>query len=207
MANPSALQPGNGAEPEAPISGKGKKPQQKINGASVTSSATPEDKGELSNAEKKRLQKEEKAARRAKEKQTNPDAASEIPKSTTSVEAKSDKGKGPASGPVRSKTSEEPQRRRRESVAVQSTATAKLASRPAAAEKSRPSKSVAFFTHLYGQPRKRTLEGTAKEVHPAISQLALLFSSYTLCGSHCRGVAMLLAMKSVSSTRVDDSLC
>ena len=198
MTKPSASQPVNGAEPESSGSGKGEKPQQKSNGANVASSATPGAKGELSNAEKKKLQKEEKAARRAKEKQTNQESAPTMSKTTTIVEAKSEKGKGQASGPVQSKTSEEPQRRRRESTAARPATIIKLPSRLAVAEDSRPLKSVSFFSHLYGQPRRRTLYGTAKEVHPAISQLALQFSSYALCGSHCRGVAILLAMKSVS---------
>ena len=202
MANSGSTQPVNGAELDSPVSSKGKKSHQQPDGGTVSSSAPSGTKGELSNAEKKKLQKEEKAARRAKEKQTSPAIASSASSVNTSVAAKPMKGAGQASGLSQGQLREDPQRRRRESTVAQPTAPLKLPSRSTVVEKSRPSKSVRFFTHLHGQPRRRTLEGTGKEVHPAIYQLALQISSYTLCGSHCRGVAMLLAIKSVSQLQL-----
>ncbi|KAF2767685.1 IF-2B-domain-containing protein [Teratosphaeria nubilosa] len=56
-------------------------------------------------------------------------------------------------------------------------------------------KQVELFSHLYAQPRRTTLEGAHKDVHPAIQQLGLQISSYEICGSSARCVAMLLAFK------------
>jgi translation initiation factor eIF-2B subunit delta len=54
-----------------------------------------------------------------------------------------------------------------------------------------------FFGHLYSQPRQQSVVGATKEVHPAILALGLQYSSYTICGSTARMVAMLLAFKAV----------
>ncbi|KAF2137525.1 uncharacterized protein K452DRAFT_235865 [Aplosporella prunicola CBS 121167] len=65
-------------------------------------------------------------------------------------------------------------------------------------EKKKPAeKKVGLFGHLYGQPRRHEIEGAAKEVHPAVLALGLQMSSYVICGSNARCVAMLLAFKSV----------
>lgn len=57
---------------------------------------------------------------------------------------------------------------------------------------------VALFGHLYGQQRRHSIENVLKEVHPAVVALGLQMSSYVICGSNARCVAMLLAFKSVS---------
>lgn len=54
-----------------------------------------------------------------------------------------------------------------------------------------------FFGHLYSQPRKYSMAGASKDVHPAILALGLQYSSYTICGSTARMVAMLLAFKAL----------
>lgn len=65
-------------------------------------------------------------------------------------------------------------------------------------------KQVSFFTHLYNQQQRRgTLEGTSKDVHPAILTLALQTSSYIICGGHARCVSMLLALKEVRPYFID----
>ncbi|KAK0664327.1 putative translation initiation factor eIF-2B subunit delta [Lasiodiplodia hormozganensis] len=64
-------------------------------------------------------------------------------------------------------------------------------------KKKHAEKQVGLFGHLYGQPRRHEIEGAAKEVHPAILALGLQMSSYVVCGSNARTVAMLLAFKSV----------
>ncbi|KAK4992271.1 hypothetical protein LTR50_001251 [Elasticomyces elasticus] len=56
-------------------------------------------------------------------------------------------------------------------------------------------KEVGLFGHLYNQPRRYTIEGASKAVHPAVLALGLQMSSYTICGSSARCVAMLLAFK------------
>ncbi|KAJ5489076.1 translation initiation factor eIF-2B subunit delta [Penicillium diatomitis] len=58
-------------------------------------------------------------------------------------------------------------------------------------------KSVAVFGHLYGQPRRTTIAGAGKEVHPAVLALGLQLRDYVVCGSSARCVATLLAFKRV----------
>jgi hypothetical protein len=65
----------------------------------------------------------------------------------------------------------------------------------------RKTKEVGLFGHLYTSASKRnTMEGVSKEVHPAVLALGLQMSSFTVCGSNARCVAMLLAFKKVSFT-------
>ncbi len=54
-----------------------------------------------------------------------------------------------------------------------------------------------FFEHLYNQPRQHSMVGASKDVHPAVLALGLQYSSYSICGSTARMVAMLLAFKAV----------
>jgi translation initiation factor eIF-2B subunit delta len=54
-----------------------------------------------------------------------------------------------------------------------------------------------FFGHLYSQPKQLSMNGASKDVHPAILALGLQYSSYAICGSTARMVAMLLAFKAV----------
>jgi translation initiation factor eIF-2B subunit delta len=54
-----------------------------------------------------------------------------------------------------------------------------------------------FFGHLYSQPRQYSMVGASKDVHPAVLALGLQYSSYVICGSTARMVAMLLAFKAV----------
>lgn len=42
------------------------------------------------------------------------------------------------------------------------------------------------------------MEGVNKEVHPAVLALGLQMSTFTVCGSNARCVAMLLAFKKVT---------
>jgi len=58
-------------------------------------------------------------------------------------------------------------------------------------------KEVGLFGHLYNQPRRYTMEGVSKEVHPAVLALGFQMSNYVICGSNARCVAMLLAFKKV----------
>lgn len=54
-----------------------------------------------------------------------------------------------------------------------------------------------FFGHLYSQPKQQSLVGASKDVHPAVLALGLQYSSYAICGSTARMVAMLLVFKTV----------
>ena len=58
-------------------------------------------------------------------------------------------------------------------------------------------KRVSIFGHLYGQPKRTTLAGAGKEVHPVVLALGLQMRDYVICGSNARCVAMLLCFKRV----------
>ena len=58
-------------------------------------------------------------------------------------------------------------------------------------------KKVSIFGHLYGQPRRTSMAGAGKEVHPAVLALGLQMRDYVICGSNARCVAMLLCFKRV----------
>jgi translation initiation factor eIF-2B subunit delta len=70
----------------------------------------------------------------------------------------------------------------------------------------RKTKEVGLFGHLYtSAPKRNTMEGVSKEVHPAVLALGLQMSSFTVCGSNARCVAMLLAFKKVNPMFVEPS--
>ncbi|KAI4937001.1 uncharacterized protein J4E92_001726 [Alternaria infectoria] len=60
-----------------------------------------------------------------------------------------------------------------------------------------PNQTGLFFGHLYSQPKQQSLVGASKDVHPAVLALGLQYSSYAICGSTARMVAMLLVFKTV----------
>lgn len=61
--------------------------------------------------------------------------------------------------------------------------------------KKESSKQVELFSHLYTHPRRNTLEGVSKDVHPSVLALGFKVANYEICGSSARCVAMLLAFK------------
>ncbi|KAF1938508.1 nagb/rpia/CoA transferase-like protein [Clathrospora elynae] len=63
--------------------------------------------------------------------------------------------------------------------------------------KKEPKQAGLFFGHLYSQPKQQSLVGASKDVHPAVLALGLQYSSYAICGSTARMVAMLLVFKTV----------
>ena len=68
---------------------------------------------------------------------------------------------------------------------------------PISAEPEKSNKAVALFDHLYGPPRRTTIAGASKDVHPAVLALGLQMRNYSICGSSARCVATLLAFKRV----------
>ncbi|KAK4539972.1 hypothetical protein LTR36_009942 [Oleoguttula mirabilis] len=58
-------------------------------------------------------------------------------------------------------------------------------------------KQVELFSHLYTQPRRHDIAGASNNVHPSIVALGFQMSSYEICGSSARCVAMLVAFKEV----------
>ena len=71
---------------------------------------------------------------------------------------------------------------------------------PIPADSDKENKNVALFDHLYGHPRRITIAGTGKDVHPAVLALGLQMRNYIICGSSARCVAMLLSFKRVGTT-------
>ncbi|KAI4105041.1 MAG: hypothetical protein L6R37_002929 [Teloschistes peruensis] len=58
-------------------------------------------------------------------------------------------------------------------------------------------KKVAFLSHLYGAPRRTTIAGAHKDIHPSVLALGLQMSNYVICGSNARCVSTLLVFKKV----------
>lgn len=202
----------NGAAPELDST---LKPEQPLKAQSATASSqkeTAQDSAQpvLSNAELKKRAKAEKAAKRAREKTVTESATPSGPSHPASLKGKKVEGQ--------QKDQKLPQKDPRPQSGAQERGTPKQ-QQPAAAAiqlKSLPQrrrlsasggpvkvtkpikrKEVALFGHLYGQARRHSLEGSPKDIHPAILALGLQTSSYVVCGSTARCVAMLLAFKSV----------
>lgn len=189
------------------------------NGASANPPATaPPETPQLSGAELKKRAKAEKAAKRAAEKAAKPSAPAQQPQQKDGRQ-KSKESKAPAVQQANGEASRGAGAQQQHHKRTGSVNAASLVQRPAlGATKRRPSqggpvkevekkkveskqREVAVFGHLYGQPRRHSIEGAAKEVHPAVLALGLQMSSYVVCGSNARCVAMLLAFKSVSLLR------
>ena len=82
--------------------------------------------------------------------------------------------------------------RRRMSQSGQSSATAKT---PQKSATKKDTKQVELFSHLYTQPRRHNMKDAPKDIHPTILALGFQLSSYEICGSSARCVAMLTAFK------------
>lgn len=155
----------------------------------------PAPEKKLTNAEMKKKQKEEKQARRAAQKKDaggSPDQQkSEQP--SLKHEQSQKKHSSPKSTPE--KQSPKPEQ------AQQQTLKARRGSGARRKSDVTPRKQVGLFGHLYGNPRRHATQGAGKDIHPAILALGLQLSSYEICGSNSRCVAMLLALKQASNTR------
>lgn len=173
---------------------KKSKPKSVDANKGATQSAVESNDGKLSNAELKKKNKEEKAARRAKEKQEKqgpsdaptpgqpvPNAPVVAQKPITSAQKQHQR-----TGSAGANTPKQIPLRHAEPQAVGPTAPSKD-----------KSKRVALFSHLYSGPRRTTIAGAGKDVHPAVLSLGIQISNYTVIGSNARCVAMLLAFKKV----------
>lgn len=184
-------------------------------------SKSEQSKGEeanLSPAELKKRAKAEKQARRAAEKEQRGGGAGDgAAQATTTISASAQgaskqqkaggeakpKGnqqqqpKGPQtpSQPLRP-GEHQPQHRRTGSQAAPPTPIMKRRpSHSEPAQKKPESKQVELFSHLYTTPRRTTMEGAHKDVHPSVLALGFRIASYECCGSSARCVAMLQAFK------------
>ena len=154
--------------------------------------------GKISGKELKEKAKAEKAARRAKEKEgrqgqpvvdlgtkTQPEQRNRRPSAAAAGAPPSTKGQHKRTGSANGSTQKLPLR------AVNASAP------PAPEEPKKENKNVALFDHLYGPPRRNTIAGAGKDVHPAVVALGMQMRNYVICGSSARCVATLLAFKRV----------
>lgn len=162
----------------------------------------------LSPAELKKRAKAEKQARRAAQKeQQEPNDSAATSSSAPAVQNATAEQTQPQSkqtskkGAVQQQKADSQDKRRESSTQSQQTAlpTRRRFSH-GGAQKDAPKackeeKRVELFSHLYSHPRRHTLEGTPKDIHPAVMAVGLQMSSYAICGSTARCVAMLLAFK------------
>lgn len=162
----------------------------------------------ISGAELKKRAKAEKAARRAQEKQgtqappplepvasaaKKPDVGKEAAKKGIAVAGPTTPG-GLKAQHKRTGSTNNMHQRPMLSRPAQSPAV------PPTPQPKKESKKVALFGHLYGQPRRTTIAGAGKDVHPTVLALGLQMSNYVICGSNARCVATLLAFKRVSTS-------
>ena len=149
----------------------------------------------LSNAELKKRQKADKAARRVQEKQN------QQPKADIALPDKGQAGKEK----IR-RGSEVSKAQNKIVVSSQKALPARSVQpslRAPATESKKESKDVALFGHLYGHPRRTTIAGASKDVHPTVLALGLQMSNYVICGSSARCVATLLVFKRVRYMDMD----
>ncbi len=164
----------------------------------------------LSGAEKKKIAKAEKAARREKEREQK-DAAGggtgqQSGPSGKDVQVQGKKGssqpiKGGQKGmqiPLKDSAKIQHKRTASNAAEAQKPNLSKGVPSHAPSAEATGNPEVSLFSHLYGQPRRMTVEGAGKEVHPAVLALGLQMSSYVICGSNARCMATLLVFKRVS---------
>lgn len=158
--------------------------------------------GKPSGAELKKKAKEEKAAKRAREKQNQQQPSAEGSGSSRTDAANNAIRKGVvASGPETPAAPKHDHKRtgsmnanQQKTLPLRSSETVAIA---APSEPKKENKNVALFGHLYGNPRRTTIAGAAKDVHPAVLALGLQMSNYVICGSNARCVATMLVFKKV----------
>ena len=170
-----------------------------------SSAKIPEGESKLSNAELKKRQKAEKQARRAAEKAVaqGPQQAQQPSLSRTGSQNKDlvqspktvDMGRHHRRTPSEAQGKQLPIRQGGGQPGGKDTFGDV---RPR--KKLQQDKKVSIFGHLYGQPRRTSLAGAGKEVHPAVLALGLQMRDYVVCGSNARCVAMLLCFKRVCLT-------
>ena len=202
----NVVEAANGApaetKPQANGADAGKEKKQ-----SATKAPVEANSDKLSGAELKKRAKLEKAARRAKEREgKQPDetqAPAQPPRPGSPSKKKGSSGKEGSAGSSQALRQQKPASSTSEKVgkAMPARPAANAANQESKAHaKKAEQKKVALFGHLYGQPRRFTIAGAGKDIHPAVLALGLQMSNYVICGSNARCVATLLAFKRVRFT-------
>lgn len=174
--------------PAEPAQVTGEIPQSsQSNPPATANSDAPDAPKKLSPAELKKQKQAEKQAKRA---QAKASTAGTVQQSGPSKDAqKAHKDSKQTSKDDKSKPM--PIRRR------PSQSNVPVVKEPERKPKKEPKQAGLFFGHLYSQPKQQSLVGASKDVHPAVVALGLQYSSYAICGSTARMVAMLLVFKAV----------
>jgi len=180
--------------PASPTASKASKAPKAPNGvkssAKPQSDAVPEGEKKLSGPELKKAKQAEKQARREKEKAQRaaqgPSSETQPTPSTPGQKAQQQPNKlqGKPQAPSSGSNKSGPQALKR---------------RPSAGAGTMqpPVKQAVALFGGQSDTRRHTITGASKEVHPAVLALGLQISSYEVCGSTARCVAMLLAFKAV----------
>ncbi|KAL9101378.1 MAG: hypothetical protein Q9163_003359 [Psora crenata] len=195
----------NGGGQEADYSESRQKTAQKgkpkaANGVTGFSKGSEGSKnGKLSGKELKEKAKAEKAAKRARDKESRQgQPVVDLQSGNQASEA------APRSSQVSGLASQANQPHHRRKSTASTSAPKSLPLRPAepqpAPEHPEPRKEdkrVALLEHLYGHPRRTSIAGSTKDIHPSVLALGLQLSSYEICGSNARCIATLLVFKQV----------
>ncbi|MCJ1309719.1 hypothetical protein MMC25_003379 [Agyrium rufum] len=191
-----------------PGKAEGKKPKQQVNGSKelkITVAEGEKEGSKLSGAELKKRAKAEKAARRAAEKDVKqlPPVA-EAPNSQGKAAGQVPQGlkDTPETAAAGAQSQSKTHHKRTGSTSKQLPLRAVHEKSAAPTEAPKEDKKVALFGHLYYQPRRATIAAAGKDVHPAFLALGLQISSYVICGSSARCVAMLLAFRRLIETYI-----
>lgn len=163
---------------------------------------------ELSGKEKKELAKAQKIAKRAAEKQKQQGQPAVDLVAGNKGDILKDSAKKGAPGPAIPALKTQHNRTGSTTASAQSSLSHRQApshAAPVSVEPEKENKNVALFDHLYGHPRRSTVAGAGKDVHPAVLALGLQMRNYIICGSSARCVAMLLAFKRVRACYHVDS--
>ncbi|KAF2826035.1 nagb/rpia/CoA transferase-like protein [Ophiobolus disseminans] len=153
----------------------------------ATNGETTNNPQKLSPAELKKKAKAEKQARRAQVKAADPTPKPQSGPSKDGQKQQRDSKQAPKDD----KSRPLPNRRR------PSQSNVPVVKEPEKKAKKESKQAGLFFGHLYSQPKQQSMSGASKDIHPAILALGLQYSSYAICGSTARMVAMLLAFKAV----------
>lgn len=195
-----AQEPQTNGQPKTPKQPK----QQKQPAAGEAAAPVQDGEKKLSGAELKRLKKLEKQAERAAAKA----AAGAPPEQPPTLARRQSAGKEQLNSPKTVDMGKHHKRTGSEapgkSLPIRPAGTqpgAKEAAAEARKKQQFEEKKVSIFGHLYGQPRRTSMAGAGKEVHPAVLALGLQLRDYVICGSNARCVAMLLCFKRVCEER------
>lgn len=192
-------------------SDRSSKPESKEKKRETQKEPKPKDltkDGKLTGAELKKKAKEEKAAKRAREKEEK--QGQQLPGAGPSGIEKTDLAsqatKKSAEVPSRDMSTVPKNQQQKQPSSSAAYSQKPLAFRPpealpllAVPEPIGENKEVALFGHLYGKARRVTIAGAVKGVHPTVLALGLKMSNYVICGSNARCISTLRACKIVST--------